>query len=319
MRNLDLAGGGITERAETGFLRDLRLALSKPPHAISPKYFYDACGSRLFDQICDLPEYYPTRTEWGILSDRAAEIAAATGPNIELIEFGAGSLSKVRLLLNELRPRRYLPFDISTEHLHRAAQGLKAEFPWLNVEPVAGDYTTSVDLPPAQSGARRVGFFPGSTIGNFSPREALDFLRRAAQELRGGGLLIGADLLKDPAVLHAAYNDSKGVTAEFNKNLLARANRELGADFDLSQWWHSAFFNPALSRIEMHLISRSDQRVNLAGTTFEVAEGFSLHTENSYKYSIEGLQALAALAGFQPDKVWTDERNFFSVHWLVAP
>ncbi|NPC58504.1 L-histidine N(alpha)-methyltransferase [Caenimonas soli] len=319
MRNLGPTGTGADTQGGSELLRDLQLALSKPPHAISPKYFYDAQGSRLFDRICDLPEYYPTRTEWGILSEHAAEIAEVTGPGTELIEFGAGSLSKVRLLLNDMRPRRYLPVDISVDHLHRAAASLRAEFPWLEVAPVAGDYTGSIDLPPVAWGARRIGFFPGSTIGNFTPSEALEFLRRAAQMLRGGGLLIGADLLKDPSVLDAAYNDAKGVTADFNKNLLARANRELGADFELSEWWHSAFFNPAHSRVEMHLISRRDQRVHLGGITFEVAEGFSLHTENSYKFSIEGLRGLAAIAGFRPHTVWTDDRKLFSVHWLIAP
>jgi dimethylhistidine N-methyltransferase len=319
MRLLEPIGTGVVTQGANEFLRDLQLALSKAPHAISPKYFYDVHGSRLFDQICDLPEYYPTRTEWAILSGHGAEIAEVTGRGTELVEFGAGSLSKVRLLLGEMRPRRYLPIDISTEHLHRAAAGLEAEFPWLKVEPVASDYTSSIDLPPAASGTRRVGFFPGSTIGNFTPSEALEFLRRAAQMLRGGGLLIGTDLLKEPAILHAAYNDEKGVTAEFNMNLLARANRELGANFELSEWRHSAFFNPAHSRVEMHLVSRRDQKVQVGGNSFDIAEGFSLHTENSYKFSIEGLQALATLAGFQPHRVWTDDRKLFSVHWLAAP
>ncbi len=228
---LDLPG----EPAQASFQADLQRALAEPPHAISPKYFYDAEGSRLFDRICELPEYYPTRTERAILQRHAADIAAQVGAGSDLVEFGAGSCSKVRLLLPELQPRRYLPIDISAQHLQQAAVELVREHPGLVVVPLAGDYLGPVRLPPALPGARRVGFFPGSTIGNFTPDEALHFLRGAARLLQGGGLLLGADLVKDPAVLHAAYNDAQGVTAAFNLNLLARANRELGTDFDLAR------------------------------------------------------------------------------------
>ena len=304
---------------EPGFLQDLQRALAAQPHAISPKYFYDAEGSRLFDRICELPEYYPTRTERAILSTHAGDIAREIGTGCELVEFGAGSCSKVRLLLDALQPRRYLPIDISAEHLEQSASELEREHPGLLVLPVAGDYTAAVQLPPRLVGAPRVGFFPGSTIGNFTPAEALAFLRSAARMLRGGGLLLGADLVKDPAVLHAAYNDAQGVTAAFNLNLLARANRELGADFDLEGFWHAAFYNAAAGRIEMHLVSRRDQRVTVGGESHELAEGLALHTENSYKFTVAGLRRLAEQAGFRAGPVWTDPQRRFSVHWLRAP
>ncbi|HYF18212.1 MAG TPA: L-histidine N(alpha)-methyltransferase [Ramlibacter sp.] len=301
------------------FLLDLQRALAAPPHAISPKYFYDAEGSRLFDRICDLPEYYPTRTERGILTRHSREMAEAVGRGADLVEFGAGSCAKVRLLLEDLRPRRFLPIDISGDHLQAAAAELERDHPGLQVLPVVGDYSAEVELPPPLPGARRVGFFPGSTIGNFGPAEALQFLRRAARLLRGGGLLLGADLIKDPDVLHAAYNDAQGVTAAFNLNLLARANRELGTRFELDRFWHSAFYNAAQQRIEMHLVSRERQTVQVGGVACEWLEGQALHTENSYKFSIEGLRSLASQAGFRPGPVWTDPQHLFSVHWLEAP
>jgi dimethylhistidine N-methyltransferase len=301
------------------FQRDLQRALAAPPHAISPKYFYDTEGSRLFDRICELPEYYPTRTERALLAEHAGAIAAVAGTGADLVEFGAGSCSKVRLLLPALQPRRYLPIDISTEHLVDAAVGLRREHPGLHVQPVAGDYTAALRLPDPLPGARRVGFFPGSTIGNFTPEEALQFLRGAARLLRGGGLLLGADLVKDPNVLHAAYNDAQGVTAAFNLNLLARANRELGTAFDLDRFWHSAFYNAAQQRIEMHLVSRCRQQIAVDGHAYVLEAGQALHTENSYKFSIEGLRRLAVQAGFRPGPAWTDPGNLFSVHWLHAP
>jgi dimethylhistidine N-methyltransferase len=303
------------------FARDMLNALGQSPHSISPKYFYDSAGSRLFDRICELPEYYPTRTELSMLAQRAAEIAALAGPRAEIVEFGAGSCAKVRLLLQAFdRPARYLPIDISGDHLHASAAELRREFAGLDVLPVAADYTQRLLLPASLPGAgRRLGFFPGSTLGNFTPDEALHFLRVAGRVLRGGALLLGADLVKDPSVLHAAYNDAQGVTAAFNLNLLARANRELGADFALDQFAHYAFYNAPLQRIEMHLISRRNQTVSLCGRRFELAEGESMHTENSYKFTIDGLRALALSAGFTPGPVWTDPRQLFSVHWLHAP
>ena len=303
------------------FERDLVRALVVRPHAISPKYFYDAQGSQLFDRICELPEYYPTRTELAILTGHAAEIAAQIGPRAEIVEFGAGSLHKVRLLLDATQePVRYLPIDISGEHLEGATAALRRDYPGLDVRPVVADYTQRFSLPAPPVGAgRRVGFFPGSTIGNFTPDEALRFLEGAAGLLRGGALLLGADLIKEPSVLHAAYNDAQGVTAAFNLNLLARANRELGANFELAQFAHSAFYNAPLQRIEMHLVSRRRQRIELAGECFELAEGESLHTENSHKFTIDSLRALAVRAGFRPGPVWTDVQQLFSVHWLHAP
>jgi dimethylhistidine N-methyltransferase len=303
----------------TDFARDMAAALSERPHRISPKYFYDAEGSRLFDRICELPEYYPTRTELQILERHVGEMAALAGPGAEIVEFGAGSLRKVRLLLEAFEaPARYVPIDISGEHLRDAAGILRREHPGLQVQPVAADYTQRLQLPAAGEG-RRIGFFPGSTIGNFTPEEALLFLQRAAGMLRGGALLLGADLVKDPQVLHAAYNDAQGVTAAFNLNLLARANRELGANFVLPQFAHYAFYEPVRQRIEMHLVSRVRQEVAFAGQRFSLDEGESLHTENSHKFTIDGLRALARRAGFRPGPVWTDPARLFSVHWLHAP
>ena len=305
----------------SGFAAEMRACLAQRPRAISPKWFYDERGSELFDAICELPEYYPTRTELAILRRYAPEIADRIGPRAEIVEFGAGSLRKVRLLLDAMdEPARYLPIDISGEHLARCAAELQRDHAGLEVHPVVADYTQRLLLPavPPQSG-RRVGFFPGSTVGNFTPEEALHFFVVAGQVLRGGALLLGADLVKDPDVLHAAYNDTRGVTAEFNLNLLARANRELGTDFDLAKFWHSAFYNAPLSRIEMHLVSRERQEVAWGAERFAFDEGEAIHTENSYKFTIDGLHALAVDAGFRPGPVWTDPDRLFSVHWLDAP
>ena len=304
-----------------GFAADMERALSTRPRSISPKYFYDARGSQLFDAICELPEYYPTRTELAILSTHAREIAAQMGARAEIVEFGAGSCAKVGLLLEAMdRPARYLPIDISGEHLAAAAAELREQYPALDVQPVIADYTQRLLLPAQLPGAgQRVGFFPGSTVGNFTPAEALHFLQVAGQVLRGGALLLGADLVKEPAVLHAAYSDAQGVTAAFNLNLLTRANRELRTDFVEQQFAHSAFYNAPLQRIEMHLVSRCRQQVTLAGAAHLFEEGETLHTENSYKFTIDGLRALAACAGFRPGPVWTDPQRMFSLHWLQAP
>ncbi len=303
------------------FARELHAGLSRPVRSVSPKFFYDARGSALFDRICDLPEYYPTRTELRILADRAPEIAAHIGPQSEIVEFGAGSLTKVRLLLDALDdPRRYVPIDISGDHLEGAVARLRADYPRLSVQPVAADYTMPLVLPASgEATGRRVGFFPGSTLGNFTPEEALSFLQLAARLLRGGGLLIGVDLIKDPALLHAAYNDAQGVTAAFNLNLLQRANTELGADFAADGFAHAAFYNAPLRRIEMHLVSRRAQTVHLHGERFDFAEGETIHTENSHKFTLDGLRALATRAGFTPKAAWTDPERLFSVHWLQAP
>ncbi len=297
------------------FADEFTAGLRARPRAIAPKWFYDSAGSHLFERICELPEYYPTRTELALLDHHAPEVARRIGPGAEIVEFGAGASVKVRMLLDAMQaPRRFVPVDISGEHLHAAAVALRRDYPGLDVLPLAADFTGALVLPPAAG--RRVGFFPGSSIGNFDPDAAEHLLRRFRGWLSGGALLIGVDLVKEPALLHAAYNDAAGVTAEFNLNLLARANHELGADFDLSQWAHSAFYQPQLRRIEMHLVSLRRQAVTVAGESFEFDEGDSVHTENSYKYTVEGFQALARRAGFEPVCAWTDAARRFSMHWL---
>lgn len=314
------APSGFGSAWETDFGQDLLLAFAQRPRAIAPKYFYDAQGSALFERICELPEYYPTRVESAILREHADEMADLMGAHAEIVEFGAGACDKVRLLLARLAsPACFRPIDISASALHEACGRLRREYPALCVEPLVADCFGDFDLPaPHPDARRRVGFFPGSTLGNFAPAEALHFLRRACAMLRGGGLLLGVDLVKDPAVLHAAYNDRAGVTAAFNLNLLARANRELGTDFDLSRFVHYAFYNAPLQRVEMHLVSLCKQHLALGGVPHEMAEGETLHTENSYKYTIEGLRELASQAGFTPGPVWTDPDRRFSVHWLPA-
>jgi dimethylhistidine N-methyltransferase len=291
--------------------------LARVPKELPCKFFYDAEGSALFDRICELAEYYPTRTETALLRAHAPEFAEFIGPDAEVIEFGAGSLQKIGYLLSALKnPRAYIPIDISGDYLRTMAEKLTRAHPGLTVSPVVADFTQPLRLPSA--GGRRIGFFPGSTIGNFDYAEALAFLQRAARMLRGGGLLIGVDLVKDPAVLHAAYNDSAGVTAQFNKNILARANRELGANFDLDAFAHYAPYNPGAKRIEMHLLSRVDQNVQIAGQTVAFLQGETIHTENSYKYTPDGFRTLAMAAGFVPRAIWCDPQKLFSLHWLEA-
>ncbi len=303
-----------------GFAHDLHQALRQRPRQISPKYFYDEAGSALFEQICELPEYYPTRTELALLQDHAGEIAELIGPQAQLIEYGAGSLRKVRLLLDRLRePHSFVPIDISGTHLLGACRLLQQAHPALAIQPVVADFTQPHELPTRPPGGRRIGFFPGSSIGNFAPAEALEFLQMAARELTGGGLLIGVDLIKEPALLHAAYNDAQGVTARFNRNLLVRAARELDAQLDPEGFAHSAFYNAPLQRIEMHLLSLKRQVLRLSGHSYEFEAGETLHTENSHKFSVAGFQALAIKAGFKAATVWTDERDWFSLHWLEAP
>lgn len=305
------------------FAEDLVRCLSESPHQIAPKYFYDAAGSRLFERICTLPEYYLTRTELTIFRTQAARMAARIGPSADVIEFGAGSLQKIRLLLDALhQPQRLVAVDISGEHLGHSVDALRRDYPELPVAAIVGDFTHPQRLPlpaPPTAGARRVGFFPGSTIGNFSPEDARRFLSAAARLLRGGGLLIGVDLIKEPATLHAAYNDAEGVTAAFNRNLLHHANRVAGADFIPDAFAHYAFYNPVRQCIEMHLVSRAAQTVTIAGRRFDLAAGESIHTEDSFKYTIDGFRSLARSAGFVPDAVWTDPDQLFSVHWLSAP
>jgi dimethylhistidine N-methyltransferase len=311
----------LRKPAADEFRADMQRALSALPRSISPKYFYDEAGSLLFDQICKLPEYYPTRTELSILTQYAPAMAELIGPQAEVVEFGAGSLQKIRLLLDALeRPCGYLPVDISASHLTVSAAALALDYPNLKIHPVVADYTQPFELPPFnETSQKRVGFFPGSTLGNFSPVEALHFLSRLAHMLQGGGLLLGVDLIKNPDHLHAAYNDRQGITAAFNLNLLVRANRELGCNFQVQHFDHSAFYNPPQRRIEMHLVSQCAQSVVLAGQTYHLAQGDSLHTENSYKFTPTSLGHLALEAGFTPGPLWTDAERLFCVQWLQAP
>jgi dimethylhistidine N-methyltransferase len=301
------------------FRADVLAGLSHPRKRLPPKYFYDAAGSRLFDRITELPEYYPTRTEIGILRAHAAAMAARCGPRCLLVEFGAGSVTKVRLLLDRFdRPAGYVPMDVSGEHLRSAAAELASDYPALEVMPVVADFTTAFTLPDLPA-SRQVVFFPGSTIGNFDPPRADALLRRVARLVgHGGGLLLGVDLRKEVAVLERAYNDAAGVTAAFNRNLLVRVNRELGADFDPTAFRHVAFYNRARSRIEMHLVSVAEQRVRIGPRSFDFRAGESIHTENSYKYDIPELAARAARCGLRLDEAWTDAHNYFAALYLTA-
>lgn len=295
-------------------------ALSSEQRSLAPKFLYDEAGADLFGQITRLDEYYPTRTEIGILERFAPEMAAAIGPNARMIEFGASSSSKVRILLSALdRPRAYVPIDVSADHLRQVAEGIARDYPRIEVVAVCADYTQPFPLPSEVmiDHGRRVGFFPGSSIGNLEPEEAKRFLAMWRRQLGGeGAMLIGVDLRKDPETLRLAYNDAKGVTAKFTLNLLVRANRELGTDFDLSGFAHDAEWQDAESRISINLKSLRDQTVRFDGKAFDIAKGERIHTEYSYKYTVEGFGELARRAGFEPRRVWTDERRMFSVHYL---
>jgi dimethylhistidine N-methyltransferase len=306
-----------TERFREEVLRGLR----RPCKELPCKYFYDERGSRLFEQICELDEYYLTRTELAIMRRHAPEMAARLGRNCLLIEYGSGSSTKTRLLLDHLHaPAGYAPLDISREHLVRSARRLAARYPGLDVLPICADFSGPLTLPRGfHREARRVVYFPGSTVGNFQPAAALVLLRRVALlGGRGGGLLIGVDLKKDPRLLEAAYNDRKGVTAEFNLNLLARINRELGADFRLDQFQHQAIYDQHLGRIEMHLMSLRPQTVVIAGEAVSFGEGERIRTEYSYKYSLADFRRLAADGGFEVQQVWTDDGRLFSVQYLTV-
>jgi dimethylhistidine N-methyltransferase len=311
--------GGDARRRGTVFLEDVIEGLSQPRKSLSPKYFYDAAGSRLFERICRLREYYPTRVELAITRRNLAQIARFAGRRAALLEYGTGEGVKTRLLIAALRPWRYTPVDISEDALRRAVASLARRFPELRIVPVRGDFSRPLDIPPLPASARRVVYFPGSTIGNLTPDEAHAFLKMTrAQVGARGAMIVGVDLKKDANVLHAAYNDAQGVTAAFNLNVLARINRELGGDFDLRRFVHYAFYEPTAGRIEMHLVSTERQTVTIGAHRFAFERGESIHTENSYKYSIAEFQALAARAGFRAAKVWTDARRWFSVHGLVA-
>lgn len=304
---------------DSSFAQDVLAGLSHHPKHLSPKYFYDEAGSKLFEQITLLPEYYPTRTELRILRDRGADIAAAIPKGAALVEFGAGATTKVRLLLNQCAFDAYVPVDISGDFLSDQATDLRTDFPNLAVYPVIADFTKPFTLPLDVSSMPKVGFFPGSTIGNFDPHEACAFLRSARAILGDGAIMIvGVDLEKDERVLHAAYNDAAGVTGKFNSNVLVRINRELGGNFDISAFAHRAIYNRERHRIEMHLIAKKAQTVRVLGRSFAFRAGETIHTESSYKYSVERFAALARGSGWTPRHSWIDADGMFSVHALVA-
>jgi dimethylhistidine N-methyltransferase len=304
--------------ASDSFADHVIFGLNETPKWLSAKYFYDAAGSELFEEITRLPEYYPTRTELSILERRAGKIAAAIPLAAALVEFGAGSSKKARILLRAARQiAAYVPVDISGEFLAAEAAAVRRDMPNIAVLPVAADFTRDFDLPTQIRNRPRVGFFPGSTIGNFDPHDAAEFLRQAGRSLGSGAtMIVGIDLIKDEAVLNAAYDDAAGVTARFNINILRRMNRELGGDFDLASFRHRAFYNASDRRIEMHLESLKAQTVTVAGRSFDFRAGETIHTESSYKYTVDSFRALAESADWRPTAMWTDERHYFSIHAL---
>ena len=316
------AEGGLeatspVEQAREAFRADAVRGLTASPKSLAPKYFYDSHGSQLFDEICDLPEYYVTRTETAILRERAIDIVASWGDRVRVVEPGAGSGTKTKLVLEALGKARcvdYVPVDISREHLASAAMQIRADIPWLRVTNACADFSVDLPIPPSAERAKTTVYFPGSTIGSFHPTEATALLarfRRAAGP--DGAVVVGFDLKKTPALLHAAYNDAQGVTAAFNKNLLARMNRELGANFDLDTFSHYAFYDPHRGRIEMHLVSAKEQEVVVSGHRFTFAEGETIHTECSYKHDLASAERLARAAGLSVAEVWTDDDRRFAI------
>jgi dimethylhistidine N-methyltransferase len=312
--------GVAVKDAGRAFFDDVLAGLQAEPKRVPPKYFYDEVGSQLFQQITALPEYYLTRTETGILERHAGEIAKMIPPDAAMVEFGAGSSAKTRILLRAApHVAAYVPVDISGAYLAGQTAQLQEEMPNLRVLPVEADFTKPFALPEALGNGPRVGFFPGSTIGNFEPHEANALLRNAAALLGPGALfIVGADLVKDADVLTAAYNDEAGVTAQFNLNLLTRINRELGGAFDLSTFRHRACYNADQRRVEMHLVSLTRQKVRACGKSFDFRRGETIHTENSYKYTVEAFRSRALGAGWAHAATFLDEKNYFSVHALRA-
>ncbi len=291
--------------------------LQREQKSIDPKYFYNIRGSELFEQITELPEYYPTRTERQILQRDAQAMAGYCGQNCVLIEPGSGSSEKVRLLLDSLRPAAYVPMDISADFLKQSAVQLAAEYPWLNVQAVCTDFATQEKEPEGLPLGKRVIFYPGSTLGNMKPADAIDFLKNLGHWLkRDGGVLIGIDLHKSTRILEAAYNDEQGITALFNLNLLSNINNITGANFNADHFRHLAFYNEEKYRIEMHLVSTVDQVVELGDTKLRFTRGETIHTENSYKYTLKTFQEIATAAGFAIRSSWSDEQKLFSVHYL---
>lgn len=301
------------------FYEDIISGLSASEPYISPKYFYDEIGSHLFEKICSTDEYYPTRTEVNIIRENIDDLVNNMGKECLLIEPGSGDSYKVRLLLDALRPIAYLPIDISRRYLQDEARRLAEEFTWLNVHAVCADFTGKLKLPYEVKTDNRVAFFPGSTIGNFLPDQAIAVLKEIKNMVGdNGGLLIGVDLQKNSEILNAAYNDKENFTAKFNLNLLSRINRELKADFNVQAFKHYAFYNEEKSRIEMHLISMQDQLVKVGEYEFEFKKDQSILTEYSHKYTVEHFQRLAEQAGFQRVKTWVDKDELFSVHYLKS-
>ncbi len=313
---IDLRDGELA-----GFASDVRRGLAASPKALAPKWLYDARGSALYELICEQPEYYPPRLETALLRAHARDLAEAIGPEALVFEYGAGSARKTALLLEALaRPAGYVPVDISREALLSATEALGRRFPRLPVRPIVADFTEPVALPlEGLAGARRVAFFPGSTIGNFEPHEAVALLRRMARDAgRGGALVVGVDLPKDEATLVRAYDDARGVTAAFDLNLLARMNRELGGEFRLSTFRHRAFWDARRSRVEMHLEAQEPLAVRVAGATFTFEAGETIHTESAYKWEPRAFDALAAIAGWRPERTFADERAWFAVKLYAA-
>jgi dimethylhistidine N-methyltransferase len=310
----------LAEPESSRFLADVLEGLSRPQKELPCKWLYDERGSILFERICELDEYYPTRTELAIMEAHARSMAEALGPACVVVEYGSGSSLKTQLLLQHLRaPAAYVPVDISADALEGAAARLRRRFPDLPVAPVCADFTAPLALPDVPGAARRAVYFPGSTVGNFHKPDAVGFLARVRREVGpGGALLIGVDLLKERAILERAYDDARGVTAAFNRNLLVRANRELGADFRVAAFEHEARFDERYGRIEMHLVATSPQRVEVAGRAFSFERGETIFTESSYKYALPELQALAAIAGWRAERVWADPRAWFAVLLLRA-
>jgi len=291
--------------------------LQQEQKSIDPKYFYDSRGSELFEQITSLPEYYPTTTERQILKRNAKAMAESCGQNCVMIEPGSGSSEKVRLLLDELKPAAYVPMDISAEFLKRAAIQLAHEYPWLKIHAVCTDFANQENIPEGIPVGRRVVFYPGSTLGNVKPAEASKFLRNLGRWLdQDGGVLIGIDLHKSTRILEAAYNDKQGITARFNLNILNNINALTNANFDTSRFSHHAFYNKQAYRIEMHLVSKEDQVIDLGDIKISLARGETIHTENSYKYTMESFHEIARSAGFTIRSSWLDKQQLFSVHYL---
>ena len=295
------------------FYTDVVEGMSQSPKQLSPKYFYDQRGSKLFEQICQQPEYYPTQTEIGILHEHREEIAALSGAGCELVEFGCGASRKIGVLLEGLKPKTYIGIDISRDFLIESTHRLAQDYPWLEVHGLCADLCEPLTLERSADG-QRMGFYPGSSIGNYEPTEAEALLRNFRNLLGPGGtLLIGVDLKKDPKILNAAYNDSTGITSQFNLNVLERMKQELGAEVDTSAFEHQAFYNAEKGRVEMHLVSTREQDLRIGASRFSFDKGESIHTENSYKYTVPEFQSLCWRAGYEAVQCWTDKNALFSV------